>query len=71
MKWGYKHAKLGKPNQLVAKAAQVTETALFECPRRCGWVDLTLAQLQEHIAEGCDLRPFETKWDLFDQGKVL
>ena len=72
MKWGRKYAKLGKPNQLEGKAAQVRDQiAKFECPRACGWVNMTQKQLEVHIRDECDLREFETKEAVFDQCKVL
>ena len=68
---GYKIGKLGLPNQLIGKAAKVQRTAMFECPRACGWVDLTIAQLEVHIKSECDMREFQTKVEVYEQSKVL
>ena len=59
--FGYKIGVLGKPNQIEGMAAQALQTTVFECPRACGWVDMTLAQLEIHVKSECDLREFPTK----------
>jgi len=48
-KWGFNKGKLGLPNVVIGKPKQVTDTAHFECPMHCGWVDMTVKQMQEHI----------------------
>ena len=58
---------MGPPNKLTGKAASNTQTMMFECPRMCGMVDMTLAELEKHIKDECDLREFEKKQDLYDQ----
>lgn len=63
----YRSAKLGLPNQLQGRAAKVKEqVAKFDCPRACGWVDMTFAELERHTLHECDLREFATMKNLFN-----
>lgn len=62
---------LGKPNQLSGIPALYRDKALFECPMACGWVDMTIDQLDHHCKNVCDLREFDTKEAIFMQSNVL
>ena len=35
--------------ELIGKEKHNYENCLFECPRACGWVDMTFAELDTHI----------------------
>lgn len=60
-KHGFNKGVLGKPNVLSGIPATYIEKALFECPRACGIVDMTISELEQHIKIACDLREFPTK----------
>ena len=56
---------LDKPNKLKATTAHLrNEVVTFDCPFRCGTIDMAFEALQDHAFKTCRLKPLESMEDV-------
>ena len=58
---GIYNSVLRKPNDLKGNVLILRrEVASFDCPYRCGTINMSFEQIQAHTFSSCELRPLES-----------